>query len=212
MPLQVFVGFVAMMTLKVAIGPQNAFVLRQGIRREYVLVIVALCGIADGALIAAGVGGFAALIHAHPNMTLVARFGGAAFLIGYALLAARNEWRPSGLVPSESGPAALIGVVQMCLVVTFLNPHVYLDTVVLIGALANEESDLRWFFGAGAWAASVVWFAVLGFSAGRLQPFFATPAAWRILDALVAVTMIGVAVVVLVTSPSVPTANVALII
>lgn len=93
-----------------------------------------------------------------------------------------------------------------------LNPHVYLDTVVLIGALANEESDLRWFFGAGAWAASVVWFAVLGFSAGRLQPFFATPAAWRILDALVAVTMIGVAVVVLVTSPSVPTANVALII
>uniref|UniRef100_UPI00255145C8 LysE family transporter n=1 Tax=Mycobacterium tuberculosis TaxID=1773 RepID=UPI00255145C8 len=85
-------------------------------------------------------------------------------------------------------------------------------TVVLIGALANEESDLRWFFGAGAWAASVVWFAVLGFSAGRLQPFFATPAAWRILDALVAVTMIGVAVVVLVTSPSVPTANVALII
>lgn len=110
------------------------------------------------------------------------------------------------------GPAALIGVVQMCLVVTFLNPHVYLDTVVLIGALANEESDLRWFFGAGAWAASVVWFAVLGFSAGRLQPFFATPAAWRILDALVAVTMIGVAVVVLVTSPSVPTANVALII
>lgn len=145
MPLQVFVGFVAMMTLKVAIGPQNAFVLRQGIRREYVLVIVALCGIADGALIAAGVGGFAALIHAHPNMTLVARFGGAAFLIGYALLAARNAWRPSGLVPSESGPAALIGVVQMCLVVTFLNPHVYLDTVVLIGALANEESDLRWF-------------------------------------------------------------------
>ena len=202
MVLQLFVGSITMMTLLVAIGPQNAFVLRQGIKREHVPVIVALCVLVDGVLIAAGVGGFAALIRAYPSTIWVARFGGAAFLIGYALVSAWRAWRPAALTPLESGSASLTAVLRACLAVSLLNPHVYLDTVVLVGALANEEPALRWYFGAGAWIGSGIWFTALGFGAGRLQRFFATPAASRILDWLIAVSMIAVAIVVLTTSPS----------
>ena len=191
------IGFATGFTLIVAIGAQNAFVLRQGIRREHVLPVVAVCTVSDMALMAAGVAGFGALITAHPQVVTLARFGGAAFLIVYGLLAARRAWRPSGLTPSEAGPSRLAGVVLTCLAFTFLNPHVYLDTVVLIGALSNEHRDGRWLFGVGAAVASAVWFTTLGFGAGRLRGLFARPAAWRILDGLIAVTMITLGVVVL---------------
>lgn len=191
------IGFATGFTLIVAIGAQNAFVLRQGIRREHVLPVVAVCTVSDMALMAAGVAGFGALITAHPQVVTLARFGGAAFLIVYGLLAARRAWRPSGLTPSEAGPSRLAGVVLTCLAFTFLNPHVYLDTVVLIGALSNEHRDGRWLFGVGAAVASAVWFTTLGFGAGRLRGLFARPAAWRILDGLIAVTMITLGVAVL---------------
>jgi L-lysine exporter family protein LysE/ArgO len=191
------IGFATGFTLIVAIGAQNAFVLRQGIRREHVLPVVAVCTVSDMALMAAGVAGFGALITAHPQVITLARFGGAAFLIVYGLLAARRAWRPSGLTPSEAGPSRLAGVVLTCLAFTFLNPHVYLDTVVLIGALSNEHRDGRWLFGVGAAVASAVWFTTLGFGAGRLRGLFARPAAWRILDGLIAVTMITLGVAVL---------------
>ena len=191
------IGFATGLTLIVAIGAQNAFILRQGIRREHVLPVVAVCTVSDMALMAAGVAGFGALITAHPQVVTLARFGGAAFLIVYGLLAARRAWRPSGLTPSEAGPSRLAGVVLTCLAFTFLNPHVYLDTVVLIGALSNEHRDGRWLFGVGAAVASAVWFTTLGFGAGRLRGLFARPAAWRILDGLIAVTMITLGVVVL---------------
>ena len=191
------IGFATGLTLIVAIGAQNAFILRQGIRREHVLPVVAVCTVSNVALMAAGVAGFGALVTAHPQVVTLARFGGAAFLIVYGMLAARRAWRPSGLTPSEAGPSRLAGVVLTCLAFTFLNPHVYLDTVVLIGALSNEHRDGRWLFGVGAAAASAVWFTTLGFGAGRLRGLFARPTAWRILDGLIAVTMITLGVAVL---------------
>ena len=191
------IGFATGLTLIVAIGAQNAFILRQGIRREHVLPVVAVCTVSDMALMAAGVAGFGALITAHPQVVTLARFGGAAFLIVYGMLAARRAWRPSGLTPSEAGPSRLAGVLLTCLAFTFLNPHVYLDTVVLIGALSNEHRDGRWLFGVGAAVASAVWFTTLGFGAGRLRGLFARPAAWRILDGSIAVTMIALGVAVL---------------
>jgi L-lysine exporter family protein LysE/ArgO len=188
------IGFIASFTLIAAIGAQNAFVLRQGIRREHVLPVVALCTVSDIVLISAGIAGFGALIGAHPGVVDIARFGGAAFLVGYGLLAARRAWRPSALTPSESAPARLLEVVVTCLALTWLNPHVYLDTVVLLGALANEHRDERWLFGVGAVTASAVWFFSLGLGARRLAGLFATPLTWRILDGLIAVTMIGLGV------------------
>ncbi len=185
------IGFLASFTLIAAIGAQNAFVLRQGIRREHVLPVVAVCTVSDIVLISAGIAGFGALISAHPNVVDVAKFGGAAFLIGYGLLAARRALRPSTLTPSESAPARLLEVIVTCLALTWLNPHVYLDTVVLLGALANEHRDDRWMFGIGAVTASAVWFVSLGLGARRLAGLFATPSTWRILDSLIAVMMIG---------------------
>lgn len=185
------VGFFASFALIAAIGAQNAFVLRQGIRREHVLPVVAMCTVSDIVLIAAGIAGVGALITAHPNAVNVAKFGGAAFLTGYGLLAAKRAWRPSALTPSDAAPARLGAVLITCAALTFLNPHVYLDTVVLLGTLANESGDGRWLFGVGAVTASAVWFTSLGLGARRLAGLFATPSTWRILDGLIAVMMLA---------------------
>lgn len=187
-------GFIASFTLIAAIGAQNAFVLRQGIRREHVLPVVALCTVSDIVLISAGIAGVGALISAHPSALNIAKFGGALFLVGYGLLAARRAWRPSSLTPSEKAPARLLDVLVTCAALTFLNPHVYLDTVVLLGALANEHRDEKWLFGVGAVTASAVWFVSLGLGARRLAGLFAAPMTWRILDGLIAVMMIGLGV------------------
>lgn len=188
------VGFLASLALIVAIGAQNAFVLRQGIRGEHVLAVVAVCTVSDIVLIAAGIAGVGALITAHPTAVDVVKFGGAVFLIGYGLLAACRAWRPSALAPSEKAPARLLEVLVTCLALTWLNPHVYLDTVVLLGTLANEQQGQRWLFGIGAVTASAVWFISLGLGARRLAGLFATPLTWRILDGLIALTMCGLGV------------------
>src|SRR6476660_3480920 len=187
-------GFIASFTLIAAIGAQNAFVLRQGIRREHVLPVVALCTVSDMVLISAGIAGVGALISAHPGALNIAKFGGAVFLVAYGLLAARRAWRPSSLSPSESTPARLLDVLLTCAAMTFLNPHVYLDTVVLLGALANEHHDDRWLFGVGAVTASAVWFFSLGLGARQLARLFAKPMTWRILDGLIAAMMIALGV------------------
>ncbi len=192
-----FSGFATTMVLIAAIGAQNAFVLRQGIRREHVLAVVTLCSVSDLLLITAGIAGFGALITAHPDIVTVARTGGAMFLIGYGLLAARRALKPGTLTPAEAAPARLAGVLGTCLALTFLNPHVYLDTVVLLGALANEQHEGRWIFGVGAVTASVVWFTTLGFGATKLSGLFAKPMTWRILDGIIATTMVGLACAVL---------------
>lgn len=192
-------GFLASAGLIVAIGAQNAFVLRQGLRREHVAVVVALCAAADALLITAGVAGLGALVTSHPAALTVTRVGGAAFLAVMGFAAARRALRPGHLAAASAAPAARGGVVLACLGFTFLNPHVYLDTVVLLGAMANQHgTGGRWVFAAGAAAASLAWFTALGFGAGRLGPLFARPAAWRVLDAAIAAVMLGLAVALVV--------------
>ncbi|MBX7449263.1 L-lysine exporter [Mycolicibacterium sp. 3033] len=187
-------GFATSLALIAAIGAQNAFVLRQGIRGEHVLPVVAVCTVSDLVLIAAGIAGFGALIGAHPRLVDVATYGGAAFLLVYGLLAARRALRTGALTPADARPARLAGVLATCLALTFLNPHVYLDTVVLLGALANEHHDQRWLFGVGAVTASAVWFTALGFGATRLRGYFASPRTWRVLDGTIALVMIALSV------------------
>jgi len=182
----------ASVVLIVAIGAQNAFVLRQGLRREHVVVVVLTCALSDLALILAGIGGLGALITAHPTAVTVARWAGAIFLLGYAILAARRALRPSGLTPAAQAPATLRATLLTCLAFTYLNPHVYLDTVLLLGSIAQQHPD-RWAFGLGAAAASLVWFTALGAGARKLAPVLARPAAWRVLDGLIAVVMVAIA-------------------
>ena len=188
-------GFVASFTLIAAVGAQNAFVLRQGIRREHVVPVIALCTMSDIVLISAGIASVGALISAHPGALNIAKFGGAGFLICYGLLAARRACRPSSLTPAETAPARLPQVLVTCAALTFLNPHVYLDTVLLLGSIANQHGhDGRWVFALGATAGSLLWFFGLAYGARRLAPLFARPAAWRVLDGVIAAVMATIAV------------------
>ncbi|MEV5903156.1 LysE/ArgO family amino acid transporter [Streptomyces sp. NBC_00015] len=184
-------GFGTGLSLIVAIGAQNAFVLRQGIRRDAVLAVVGICALSDALLIALGVGGVGALVVAWPGaLTAVAWIGGL-FLLCYGALAARRAFRPEGALAAEGESAgSLRRAVLTCLALTWLNPHVYLDTVFLLGSVAADRGPLRWTFGLGAALASLCWFAALGFGARLLGRFLTRPAAWRVLDGLVAATMI----------------------
>ena len=186
-------GFGTGLSLIVAIGAQNAFVLRQGLHRDAVLPVVAICALSDAVLIALGVGGVGAVVVAWPTaLTAVALVGGG-FLVVYGALAARRVLRPDGgtLRTAEAGTAgSLRRAVLTCLALTWLNPHVYLDTVFLLGSIAADRGDLRWTFGLGAVLASLCWFAALGFGARLLSGLLASPKAWRILDGLVAATML----------------------
>jgi len=190
-------GFAASIVLIVAIGAQNAFVLRQGLRREHVLPVVVICAVSDLALIAAGIGGLGAVVTARPTTLTVVRWAGAAFLLAYAALAAKRAWRPGALRAADRAPATLRATLLTCLALTFLNPHVYLDTVLLLGSIAQQHPH-RWLFGIGAAVASGAWFSALGLGAHRLAPVLSRPAAWRVLDGLIAVVMAGVGVALLV--------------
>ena len=181
--------------LIVAIGAQNAFVLRQGLRLEHVAAVVAVCALSDLALIFAGVLGAGAALSRVPWLIPVVCFAGAAFLLCYGALAARRALRPGALLPDAAGARTGLAVtVGTCLALTWLNPHVYLDTVVLLGSMASTYGEHRWQFAAGAALGSVVWFTGLGFGARLLRPVFARPAAWRVLDGGIAVVMAALAV------------------
>lgn len=186
------------LALIVAIGAQNAFVLRQGIRGEHVGPVVAVCALSDAVLIAAGVLGTGALLTAAPAAVVVLRYIGAAFLVTYGVMAARRILHPKALVSAASpgvGRSGLATALATVLALTWLNPHVYLDTVLLLGSVANAQGPgLQWWFGAGAMLGSILWFCSLGFGAKLLRGFFARPASWRILDGAIAVTMVGLGV------------------
>ncbi|MES5820037.1 LysE/ArgO family amino acid transporter [Streptomyces sp. RG80] len=185
-------GFGTGLSLIVAIGAQNAFVLRQGIRRDSVLAVVGICALSDAALIALGVGGLGALVVAWPQAVTAVGWIGGIFLLCYGALAARRVFRPAGALLTEGEAAgSRKRAVLTCLALTWLNPHVYLDTVFLLGSVASDRGELRWTFGLGAVLASLCWFAALGFGARLLGRFLARPTAWRVLDALVAATMIA---------------------
>jgi L-lysine exporter family protein LysE/ArgO len=183
-------GFATSLSLIVAIGAQNAFVLRQGLRREHILPVVLTCALSDALLISGGIAGLGALIEGSPTALNIAKYGGAAFLFTYAVIAARRALHPEAMSPADHAPAALRSVVLTCLGFTYLNPHVYLDTVVLLGSLANQRgTDGRWLYGVGAVAASFGWFFALGFLARKLGPIFARPRAWQFLDGGIALVM-----------------------
>ncbi len=237
------------LSLIIAIGAQNLFVLRQGLRREHLLAVAAICAVSDAVLIALGVSGVGFVLEAVPWLIDVVRWAGALFLVAYGVLAARRAWKPTGAAlgadateepeeattppdvtsrrraasvePARTGtsefllepdvsaeqvrsdirtisPAAprtrLVSVVLTCLALTWLNPHVYLDTVFLLGTVANTHGDARWLFAAGAMAGSVVWFFGLAFGARLLGRWLSTPRAWRLLDAVIAVVMIALGI------------------
>ncbi|MBX7269165.1 amino acid transporter [Micromonospora sp. Llam7] len=192
----VVAGFSLSIALIVAIGAQNAFVLRQGLRREHVVPVVLTCALSDALLIGVGIAGVGSIVAGRPVLLTAIRWGGAAFLLGYAALATRRALRPAALVPADRPPARLGPTLLACLAFTYLNPHVYLDTVLLLGGIAQQHPH-RWLFGVGAAAASVVWFAALGAGAYRLAPLLARRRVWRVLDGVIAVVMVAVAVALL---------------
>lgn len=183
------------LSLIIAIGAQNAFVLRQGLRGEHLLAVVAVCALSDAVLITGGVLGAGALLERLPWLLPVFRVGGAGFLLTYAVVAARRALRPGALQAESAGTrASLAATVTTALALTWLNPHVYLDTVVLLGSIAQTHGEDRGWFAAGAVLGSVVWFTALGFGARLLRPLFARPGAWRVLDGVIALVMVAIAV------------------
>ncbi len=188
-------GMATGLALIVAIGSQNAFVLRCGIRREHVLPIVLFCAASDALLIAAGVGGAGAVLRGNALLMDITRYGGALFLASYGLLAARRAWAGAHLHVEAQSSGSLGTALAACFAFTFLNPHVYLDTVILLGTVASQRGESeRWVFGIGAMCGSLLWFSALGFGARLLAPWFEKAVAWRILDSLIAIVMLALAV------------------
>jgi L-lysine exporter family protein LysE/ArgO len=183
-------GLLFGLSLIVVIGAQNTYVIRQGIQRAHVPTVVGICAVSDVILIAAGVAGGGAVLGHHHDLLTVARIGGAAFLATYGALAGRRTLRPGRGVETVSAAASSWGAVAAaCLAFTWLNPAVYLDTVVLLGSVANSKPGRQWWFGGGAALASILWFGALGFGARLLGPVFRRRRAWQVLDAFVAVVM-----------------------
>ncbi|MEM1273541.1 MAG: LysE/ArgO family amino acid transporter [Pseudomonadota bacterium] len=187
-------GFALGLSLILAIGSQNAFVLRQGLRRSHVLAVVLTCAISDAMLIAIGVTSFTKIADMLPWISPVLLVGGAAFLIVYGAIAFRSAVRGGNALLSAEGVSdAFWPTIVTCLLLTWANPHVYLDTVVLLGSVASRYGPDAVWFGAGAVLSSFVFFFSLGFGARVLAPFFARPAAWRVLDLGVALVMWAIA-------------------
>ena len=196
-PLQVVLaGFINALTLICAIGAQNAFVLRQGGKKEHVFGVCFTCAALDAVLMAVGVGGFHLLVQRWPWVMPLSRYGGAVFLLWYGWNNAVSAWRGTSALQaaSDAPPATLWRTMLTCLMLSLLNPHVYLDTVVLIGTLSAKYGAMSWYFWAGSAAASWVFFFTLGYGARLLRPLLATPRAWRILDGIIAAVMWAIAV------------------
>ncbi|WP_274424227.1 LysE/ArgO family amino acid transporter [Chelativorans sp. YIM 93263] len=185
-------GFLLGGSLILAIGAQNAFILRQGLLRQHVFILCLICAFSDAFLISIGVAGLGTLVSGSPVLITIVTIGGAVFLFAYAFQAFRRAFHPDALHAARKGETSLSAAVATCLAFTFLNPHVYLDTVVLVGSLSGAyEGSARTSFAAGAILASFVWFYALGYGARLLQPVFARPASWRVLDTLIGAVMAG---------------------
>ncbi|WP_154662563.1 LysE/ArgO family amino acid transporter [Solimonas flava] len=187
-------GFGLSAGLIVAIGAQNAFVLRQGLLREHVLVIATICFVSDALLIGLGCVGFGTLVQAHPALVTAVRWIGAAFLVVYGGRSAWAALRPQALEAGGAAPLTRRQAIAGVLALTWLNPHVYLDTVLLVGGLAGRYAATpRAAFAAGAASVSALWFYGLAYGAARLAPLFRRPRTWRVLDAVIALTMWAIA-------------------
>ena len=193
--LPVLSGFLLGGSLIISIGAQNAFLLRQGLLEQHVFVLCLICAVSDALLITAGVAGVGTLVAQSPLLSQIATIGGIVFLLGYALFSFRRALKPDVLKAAKSGAPSLRAAIAACLAFTYLNPNVYLETVLLVGSVsAGYAGSDRVAFGAGAVTVSFVWFFGLGYGARLLQPVFARPLAWRVLDCATGVVMTSIAI------------------
>lgn len=192
-------GFFTSLGFIVAIGAQNAYILRQGIRREHTWMIIAVCAISDIVLIFAGTAGVGAILTSAPALIEVMRWCGAAYLLWFAYQSVRSAVRPQGLIAEAGQSVPMKKALLAVLAITWLNPHVYLDTVIMVGSIANHQGpDARWWFATGASLASVVWFLTIGLGARGLSGVLAKPRAWQLLDFAIAGIMAALAVMLIV--------------
>jgi len=187
-------GFFTGLSLIVAIGAQNAFVIKQGLLRQHVLLIVAICAISDAALIFLGIGGLGALVQSNTSVLEVIRWFGVLYLTWFGIKSIRSALTNQSLVASESGTTSAKKIATTVLALTFLNPHVYLDTVILLGSVGNQFNEDRWFFAVGASVASFAWFSTIGFGARAASKYMSKPIFWKILDSAIAVVMFTIAI------------------
>jgi L-lysine exporter family protein LysE/ArgO len=187
-------GFFTGLSLIVAIGAQNAFVIRQGLAKSYVFLVVAICAVIDALLIALGIAGLGALITATPWLLEFIRWFGVAYLTWFGLKSFRRAFSSQQMDLSGSTSDTAKKVAASVLGFTLLNPHVYLDTVILVGSIGNQFGDQRWWFGVGAMAASFVWFFGLGYGAKAASRFMTKPVFWRVLDTAIGVVMFSIAI------------------
>jgi L-lysine exporter family protein LysE/ArgO len=192
--ISVLPGFLTGLSLIIAIGAQNAFVIRQGLTKRHVLLVVSICAISDALLILLGIAGLGALISGLPWLLETIRWFGVAYLIWFGIRSLRSAFSNQALDASGVQSGSAKTVVLSVLGFTFLNPHVYLDTVILLGSIGNQFGDDRWWFGLGAAVASVVWFSSIGFGARAASKFMAKPIFWKVLDLVIAAVMFGIAI------------------
>ncbi len=193
-PTAILPGLLTGLGLIIAIGAQNAFVLRQGLARRHVGPVVAVCAISDLVLIVAGVAGIGAVVERAGWAVDVVRWAGVAFLTWYGVRSLLRARRPGSLEAARGDGTTRGAAVRTAVALTWLNPHVYLDTVLLLGSVASTHGDPgRWWFAVGAGAASLLWFTGLGYGARMARPLFASTTSWRVLDVLIGLTMLGIA-------------------
>jgi len=186
-------GLLAGLSLIIAIGAQNAFVIRQGLTRKFVLLTVLICAISDALLIALGASGLGALIKSNKNILEFVRWFGVAYLLWFAFKSAKSALKKEVLNSAGEASADRKSVILTILALTFLNPHVYLDTVILLGSISNQFGSDKWFFALGATLASFIWFTAIGFGAKSASRFMSRPIFWKILDSIIAVIMLSIA-------------------
>ena len=192
--LAIIPGFLAGLSLIIAIGAQNAFVIRQGLTKKFVLLTVLICAFSDALLIALGASGLGALIKANKNILEFVRWFGVAYLLWFVYKSARSAFKKEVLNSAGEASADKKSVILTVLGLTFLNPHVYLDTVILLGSISNQFGSGKWFFVTGAIIASFLWFTSIGFGAKSASRFMSRPIFWKILDSLISVIMLSIAV------------------
>jgi L-lysine exporter family protein LysE/ArgO len=187
-------GFLAGLSLIIAIGAQNAFVIKQGLLHSHVTLVVVICSTADALLIVLGIGGLGTLIHSQPRSLEYIRWFGVLYLTWFGIKSVRSALSTHSLEVQGQQEKSALKVLLTVLTFTFLNPHVYLDTVILLGSIANQFSDQRWFFAVGASLGSVLWFSAIGYGARAASKYMTRPFFWKILDSMIAIIMFAIAI------------------
>jgi len=187
-------GFLTGLSLIVAIGAQNAFVIKQGLARQYVLLVVVICTLSDLTLIALGVGGLGKIVQSNASFLEVIRWFGVAYLTWFGIKTLRSVFKKEKLITSEYSSESIGKIARTTLALTWLNPHVYLDTVILLGTVSNQFKEDRWIFSAGAMLASTLWFVAIGFGAQSAARFMSRSIFWKVLDGVIAAIMFSIAI------------------